>query len=174
MAVTRTVGMAALGVLILIIVIVVARDATRGGPRQAAPVSPDAPQAADALARTALLCFGERATIVVEKGETTAWGTRGDDMIVVMHGAPTIDAQQGNDLICGGDLDDTIRGGAGSDRIDGARGTDQLYGEEGNDRLWGGRGVADDLDGGLGLNVIHGGRGDADRCRNGDTRPCEA
>jgi len=77
------------------------------------------------------------------------------------------DAQGGDDVVVGGDLDDEIFGNTGNDTLSGGAGADVLFGGEGNDLLWGEGGsdtlyggAGDDrLEGHAGADVLNGGTG---------------
>ncbi len=72
----------------------------------------------------------------------------------------------GDDVLVGGGADDTLDGGVGADRLEGGLGNDVLVGGQGADTMLGGAGddlfvqgtagdnVADDIDGGEGLDVV--------------------
>jgi Ca2+-binding RTX toxin-like protein len=105
-------------------------------------------------------CFGERATLVYDRDDGYAPGTRGDDVIVVRGFPIATEGMGGDDLICvrrggpvplidGGPGDDVIDagpngafvgGGGGNDVIHGGGGDEFIYADRGNDRYRGGRG----------------------------------
>jgi Ca2+-binding RTX toxin-like protein len=87
-------------------------------------------------------CQGEPATIVASGPVTT--GTDGPDVIVGTAGADTINALDGDDLVCGApdgatvDGADTINAGDGNDFVLGVLGDDVINGGNGDDGLAGG------------------------------------
>ncbi|WP_086930688.1 thrombospondin type 3 repeat-containing protein [Agarilytica rhodophyticola] len=82
----------------------------------------------------------------------------GDDVVIGPELVPlTIEGQDGNDHLIGGNDNDYLIGGAGNDWLKGGSGnTDYLEGNEGDDRLFGGDGN-DYLDGGVGTDLLVGG-----------------
>jgi Ca2+-binding RTX toxin-like protein len=81
-------------------------------------------------------------------------------------GTDTIDGGDGDDLITGGLGDDTLNGGRGKDRLFGNAGKDVVHGDGDNDEIDGGIGD-DTIDGGQGSDVIRGDTG-ADRIASKD------
>jgi hypothetical protein len=79
-------------------------------------------------------CSGFKASIV--SGLATVNGTAGSDIIVVTGtAAHTVNAGDGNDIICGSAAIDTISGGEGNDTINGQAGLDVIDGDNGNDAV---------------------------------------
>jgi Ca2+-binding RTX toxin-like protein len=117
-------------------------------------------------------------TITPGPGQTTIVGTAGDDVIrAVQPGvAYTIDAGDGDDVVCAGagadvvttgngnDVvvsgggADTVYPGAGHDYVDGGPGVDEVRGGPGDDRLVGRTGP-DTLSGGAGADLLKAGAG---------------
>lgn len=87
-------------------------------------------------------CHGVRATIV---GKGKINGTTSRD-VIVLTGAGSVTAGNGNDLVCGSSGNDVINAGAGNDVVYGGAGNDVLIGGPGNDVLIGGAG-SDTVDG---------------------------
>jgi hypothetical protein len=123
--------------------------------------------AAMAAPTTAPTCNGVTATIVSGKAEIN--GTKGNDVIVVTGDRTkhTVNAGNGNDIICdsnasdtinGGNGNDTIVGGTGAETLNGGTGDDTIIGAAGNDTLNGGAGN-DSLSGGTGNDTLNGGAG---------------
>ncbi len=86
------------------------------------------------------------------------FGGDGDDTIVGLNGADSIDGGDGDDSLNGGGANDTLIGGNGVDRIDGEAGDDVIEGGNGADILIGNAG-ADNIDGGSNNDVINGNDG---------------
>ena len=128
------------------------------------------------------ICFGEKATIIGDKGDNVVTGTNGDDVIVSLTGADEIRGLEGDDLICARGTEDTLDGGPGDDRLradgeddklhggpgddvlNGANDNDKLTGNAGNDKLHGGD-SNDDLNGGKGNDSCWGSKGQHDHAR---------
>lgn len=112
-----------------------------------------AQHAAGASAANGARCDGRSATIVVAGARGR--GTSGPDVIVVTRRAGAeVDAQGGNDVICGGPGSDVLRGGSGHDRLFGGDGNDIVRGGAGKDFLKAGRG-RDRLLGGPGVDAFN-------------------
>ena len=98
-------------------------------------------------AAAAVMCQGERATIVGTAGDNVLRGGPGRDVISGLAGQDRIFGLGGDDVLCGGDGADLLDGGAGDDRLDGGRGGvqlvegtqvragDEVIGGPGDDRL---------------------------------------
>lgn len=82
----------------------------------------------------------------------------GDNVLINLRGADTIDLAGGNDNFFLGNGNDTGLGGKGNDSILGGNGNDVLLGQAGNDVLNGGNNN-DELRGGTGNDIITGGAG---------------
>jgi Ca2+-binding RTX toxin-like protein len=114
------------------------------------------PAATQALAQTAVICYGHVATIVGTPDSDVIVGTPGQDVIASLGKGSR--ALGGDDIICSGPGHDTIIGGAGDDLIDGGNGRDLLSGGIGDDRIIGGAGN-DTLFGEDGTDRLEGGAG---------------
>lgn len=91
-------------------------------------------------------------------GDDTITAGPGADNLDGGAGRDTINGEDGNDFISGGLDDDTINGGRGTDRLFGNVGGDVINGGGDNDEIDGG--VGDDtIDGGQGADVIRGDTG---------------
>ena len=132
---------------------------------------------------TSTTAFGLVATITGTSGDDEITGTPGDDVIVSGDGNDTIQGREGNDRVCGGAGDDMIRGGSGlaesddedgfgpnppidsgDDLLDGGPGIDRVHGTGGNDRVFGGGDHDSVLGGSPGSDLMEGGPGDNDVC----------
>jgi hypothetical protein len=128
-------------------------------------------QLVDPVQPPADLCFGERATIIGDKGDNVINGTPGDDVIVAKTGVDQVIAGEGDDLVCGRGTDDDIQGGPGDDRLRADGGNDKVKGGPGDDIVNGasnddkvrGNGGDDKVHGGAGDDDLSGGKGD-DEC----------
>jgi hypothetical protein len=120
---------------------------------------------------------GGRDTICGGGGDDILSGGAGDDTLLGGPGADTLRGGPGKDSLSGGGGDDTLDGGAGTDGLAGGPGRDVLrggldgdvlHGGTGADRLYGGGGgdflfrsewpSLDQMDGGLGVNVVDTGK----------------
>jgi Ca2+-binding RTX toxin-like protein len=91
-------------------------------------------------------------------GDDTITGGPGADTLDGGAGTDTINGEDGNDRITGGVGNDTINGGRGTDHLFGNLGGDVINGDADNDEIDGG--VGDDtIDGGQGADVIRGDSG---------------
>ncbi len=81
-------------------------------------------------------------------------GTANADRIFGLQSNDELNGNDGNDRIEGNDGDDRIRGGMGDDTIFGGNGRDLINGGIGNDTLDGGLGIANELAGGAGDDII--------------------
>jgi Ca2+-binding RTX toxin-like protein len=99
---------------------------------------------------TSLVAGGD--TLDGEDGNDILQGGEGDDSLAGGAGNDTLFALEGNDSLDGGTHDDDLRGFEGNDELAGGDGDDRLGGGEGNDSEAGGDGV--DL---LGLTHVHNG-----------------
>jgi len=78
----------------------------------------------------------------------------GNDDVFGGLGNDEIDGGDGDDLLNGEGGEDMIRGGGGADTINGGEGRDLINGGSGNDTIAGGSGIANELAGGAGDDVI--------------------
>jgi hypothetical protein len=107
-------------------------------------------------------------------GLTSDWGTsirwsgieqlqlvlgQGDDSVLGLAGADTLNGFHGNDTLSGAGGNDYLNGDIGNDVLRGGRGSDSLQGLDGHDKLFGDDG-ADRLDGFRGNDTLYGGNGD--------------
>lgn len=97
-----------------------------------------------ATAAPAATCNGKTVTIFIQPGETSVFGTDGDDVIQGSQGAEDIYGAGGNDTVCalGGD-----------DFISGDDGYDTVFAGAGDDRIWLVDRTDDYADGGSGHDV---------------------
>jgi Ca2+-binding RTX toxin-like protein len=91
------------------------------------------------------------------------WGTgsEGDDVLVALGGAGSLEGREGDDVLVGGPAADTVLdGGPGSDRVSGGPGNDVLHGDDSADIVDPETFAPDALDGGPGRDrVTYEGRG---------------
>jgi Ca2+-binding RTX toxin-like protein len=91
-------------------------------------------------------------------GNDMLYGGDGDDWLFGLGGSDHLYGGSGNDLLYGGSGDDVLDGGVGNDTLYGGAGADTLSGGAGDDALYGGAG-ADTLSGGEGEDYLDGGDG---------------
>lgn len=116
-----------------------------------------------APASSAVICHGQKATIVGTEFRDHLRGTPGPDVIAGLGGNDHISGLGGDDLICAGRFGGSVlRGGRGNDRIYGNRGFNgtALIGGSGNDVLVATTGEAGNfLSGGPGRDHLRAGNG---------------
>ena len=109
--------------------------------------------------------FATTLTIDGEEGNDDLAGGDGDDAVGGGSGNDTLKGGGGGDTVDGGDGDDVVSGGAASDVLTGGGGGDRLKGGADADAIDGGDGV-DNLTGGGGADTLNGGEGN-DRLEGG-------
>ncbi|WP_208352882.1 calcium-binding protein [Pseudaestuariivita rosea] len=85
-------------------------------------------------------------------------GDNGANLLLGLETADVVEARNGNDSIYGHGGNDTLRGGSGNDELYGGEGDDLIFGENGDDTILGGYGN-DTMRGGIGADLIDGGFG---------------
>ncbi len=87
---------------------------------------------ASSTAHAALLCNGQKPTIT-SSANVVAGTSRADVILIRGLGKHTVNAGDGNDIICGSSGDDTINAGIGNDVINDGSGSDVINSGDGND-----------------------------------------
>ncbi|QIE57564.1 hypothetical protein G5B40_20195 [Pikeienuella piscinae] len=118
--------------------------------------APAAAGAAPAAARAAPVLDGE--TLDGDEGNNGIEGGDRGNLIRGFAGEDSLFGRGGADSILGGADDDVIRGNSGADTLRGGGGDDLMFGQRGTDMVFGALGD-DTLNGGDGADAIVGGRG---------------
>ncbi|WP_244492525.1 Ig-like domain-containing protein, partial [Aureimonas sp. AU22] len=114
--------------------------------------------ASDGLGSSKLLVGGAD-TITAGEGNDIVFGNQGADFLFGNQGNDTLYGGKDDDAIYGGKDDDYIEGNLGNDYIEGNLGNDVVNGNQGNDTVLGNQGN-DTVHGGQGDDLVHGGQGD--------------